>query len=50
MKYGINKINTKLFTQQIKWHGGKGVELHPYSPRIKLVANIGILIEYFVPT
>jgi hypothetical protein len=35
MKYGLNKIKIKLFTQQIKWCGGKGVELHPYSPRIK---------------
>jgi hypothetical protein len=36
MKYGVNKINIILFTQQVGWLGGKGVELHPWGPRIKL--------------
>ncbi len=30
MKYGINKIKIRLFTQQVGWLGGKGVELHPW--------------------
>jgi hypothetical protein len=29
MKYGLNKINIRLFTQQVRWLGGKGIELHP---------------------
>jgi hypothetical protein len=29
MKYGLNKINSKLFTQQLGWLCGKRVELHP---------------------
>jgi hypothetical protein len=29
MKYSINKINIKLFMQQVGWLGGKGVEFHP---------------------
>ncbi len=29
MKYGLNKINIKLFRQQVGRLGGKGVELHP---------------------
>jgi hypothetical protein len=28
MKYGVNRINIRLFTQ-VGWLGGKGVELHP---------------------
>jgi hypothetical protein len=36
MKYGLNKINTKLFTQQMGWLGGKRIEFHPRGARIKL--------------
>ncbi len=36
MKYGLNKINTKLFTQQVGWLGGKRVQFCPWGPRIKL--------------
>jgi hypothetical protein len=36
MKYGLNRINIRLFTQQARWLGGKGVEFHLWSPRIKL--------------
>jgi hypothetical protein len=36
MKYGLNKINIKLFTQLVGWLGGKRVELHYWGPRIKL--------------
>jgi len=28
MKYGLNRISIKIFTQQVWWLGGKGVELH----------------------
>jgi hypothetical protein len=32
MKYGLlNRINIKLFSQQVGWLGGKGVELHPWG-------------------
>ncbi len=34
MKYNVNRVNIKLFMQQV-W-GDKGVELHPWGPRIKL--------------
>jgi hypothetical protein len=37
MKYGLNRINIRLFTQQVGWQlGGKGVELHPWGPKVKL--------------
>jgi hypothetical protein len=36
MKYGLNRMNTKLFTQQVGWCGGNWVEFHPWGPRIKL--------------
>jgi hypothetical protein len=36
MKYGLNKINIKCFTQQVGWLGGKRVELHPSGLKIKL--------------
>ncbi len=29
MKYGLNRINIKLFAQQAEWIGCKRVELHP---------------------
>jgi len=35
MKYGLNKINTRLFTQQAGWFGGKGVQFHPWGLKIK---------------
>jgi hypothetical protein len=36
IEYGVNRINVRLFTQQVGWLGGKGVELHPWGLRIKL--------------
>jgi hypothetical protein len=33
MKYGLNKINTKLFTEQVKWLGGKGIQFHPWGSK-----------------
>jgi len=36
MKYDLNKIKTKLFTQQVGSFGGKRVEFHSWGPRIKL--------------
>jgi hypothetical protein len=51
MKYGLNKINLKLFTQQAGWLGGKGiqsilgVEGSNFTNDI-VVVNDGILIKY----
>jgi len=36
MKYGLNRIKIKLFTQQVRWLGPKGVELCHLGPKIKL--------------
>jgi hypothetical protein len=36
MKYGLNKINIRLFTQQVGWLGDNGIEFHPWGSRIKL--------------
>jgi hypothetical protein len=36
MKCGLNKINTRLFTQQVGWFGCKGIEHNPWGPRFKL--------------
>jgi hypothetical protein len=36
MKYGVNRINIKLFTEQVGWLGGKAVEFHLWGPRVKL--------------
>jgi len=36
MKYGLNIIKIKLFTQQVEWLNGEGIELHPWGSRIKL--------------
>jgi hypothetical protein len=35
MKYGLNRINIRLFAQQVWWLCGKGVKLHSWGPRIK---------------
>ncbi len=56
MKYGINRINIRLFSQQAEWLGGKRVELHPWGSKNQtlqmtyVVVKIGILIEYSTPT
>jgi hypothetical protein len=52
MKYGLNKINIRLNTQQVGWLGGKRVQLHPWGPRIKLfvMVNDGILNGYSFST
>jgi len=31
MKYGLNRINIRLFKQPMGWLGGKGVEFHPWG-------------------
>jgi len=36
MEYGLNKININLFTQEVKWFGDKGIELHTWDLRNKL--------------
>jgi len=36
MKCGLNKINIRLFTQQVGWFGCKGIEHNPWGPRFKL--------------
>jgi hypothetical protein len=33
--YGFNRINIRLFTQQLRWFGGKDVEVYLWGPRIK---------------
>jgi hypothetical protein len=54
MKYGLNKINTKLFTQKVRWLGGKeinsilGVQGSNFTNDI-VVGNNEILTEYSIP-
>jgi hypothetical protein len=36
MKYGVNKINIRLFIEQVRWLDGKGIKFHPQGPRINL--------------
>jgi len=56
MKYGLNKINIRLFIEQVGWLGGNGVEFRPWGSKDQtsqmtcVVVNIGILIEYSIPT
>jgi hypothetical protein len=33
MKYGLNKINIILFTQQVGWLDGKGIQFHPWGSK-----------------
>jgi hypothetical protein len=40
MKYGLNRINTKVFTQQVGWFGGKGIELHSWGPKSNFTNDI----------
>jgi hypothetical protein len=55
MRYGVNKINTRLFTQQLGWLGVikefnsiLGVQGSNFTNDI-VVINDGILIEYSIP-
>jgi hypothetical protein len=57
MKYDVNRINIKLFTQQVGWLDDKGIEFHPWAPfgskdqtsqMTFIVVNNGILIKYFL--
>jgi hypothetical protein len=56
MKYGLNKINIRLFTQQVWWFGGNRVEFQTWESKYQtlqmtcVVVNVGILTEYFIPT
>jgi len=53
MKYGLNKMNTKLFTQQVVWCGGNWVEFPSLGSKDQasqmtfVVVNDEILIKYF---
>jgi hypothetical protein len=54
MKYGLNKINTRLFRQQVGCLGGKAVKFLPWVQGSNLtnyiiVVNNAILIEYSIP-
>jgi hypothetical protein len=40
MKYGLNKIKIRLFTQQVGQLGGKGVEFHPWGSRSSLTNDM----------
>jgi hypothetical protein len=57
MKYDVNKINIKLFTQQVWWLHDKGIEFHPWAPlgsndqtsqMTFIMVNNGILIKRFL--
>jgi len=55
MKYGPNKINIRLFTKEMGWVCGKGIELNPLGSNIEFhkwysFVNAEILIEYSLPT
>jgi hypothetical protein len=36
MKYGLNKINSGSFTQQVGWLADKEIQFHLWGPRVKL--------------
>jgi hypothetical protein len=48
MEYGLNGINIRLFTQKVGWHGGKGVQFHPLTTKIKLCKwhSLRSMLEY----
>ncbi len=56
MKYGLNRINIRLFTQEMGWLGGKGVQFHLLTTKDQTLqmtfirVNARILIKYFLPT
>jgi hypothetical protein len=50
MKYGLNKINSRLFEQQVGWLGGKGVQFYLWGPRIKLPKRLSVFNDWFVMT
>jgi hypothetical protein len=52
MKYGLNKINIRLFTQQMGWWRSWILSLRSKdqtSQMTLIVINIEILTKYFIP-
>jgi hypothetical protein len=44
MEYGLNKINIRLFTQEVGWLNGKWIEFKEQTSHVTfIVINIGIL-------
>jgi hypothetical protein len=54
MKYGLNRIKFRLFTQQAEKLGGKiitpSLGSKDQTSQMTFVINIGMLTEYCIPT
>jgi hypothetical protein len=35
VKYGVNRMHFTIFSEQMGWFDGKGVDIHPWGLRIK---------------
>jgi len=36
IKYGLNRMHSTIFSYHMGWFSGKGVDIHPWGPRVKL--------------
>jgi len=36
IKYGLNRMHSSMFANQVGWFDGKGLDIHPLNLRIKL--------------
>jgi hypothetical protein len=48
MKYGLNKIKIKLFTQEVGWLGGPKIKFHKWHSlwsTLKYLPNISYLLK-----
>jgi hypothetical protein len=35
VKYEVNKVHSTIFSHQVGWFDGKGIDIHPWGLRIK---------------
>jgi len=43
VKYGLNKMHSAIFSHQVGWFDGKGVDIHPWGLRINLTSDIVVV-------
>jgi hypothetical protein len=53
IKYGVNKMHLIIFSHQVGWFDGKGVDIHPWAEGSKVISDIimfndGMLIVYIL--
>jgi hypothetical protein len=43
IKYGLNIMHSIIFSYQVGWFDGKGVDIHPWSPKSNFTSDIVVV-------